>query len=84
MNFRIALLLPLALLVVSCSRGTSVGFFSGRSASVSGSEAGSNGYCQPRKHSCEHYEKEKRKKNPQSAKIDRYRSECGEYNRSCR
>lgn len=90
MNLRL-LLLPLALLAVACSSNrASTGTVSGRSASTSAStagsssESGSNGYCMPRKHSCEHYEKERNKKNPQQAKIERYYRECAEYNRSCR
>jgi hypothetical protein len=88
MNYRL-LLLPLALLAASCAHRTS-GTVSGRtgSASVSGSSTESvkkgNGYCMPRKHSCEHYDKELQKKNPQSAKINRYRDECAEFNQYCR
>jgi hypothetical protein len=87
MNFRLLLLL-LALLLASCASGPAVGTASGRSASTSSGSseaaAGSNGYCMPRKHACEKYEKEKRKKNPQQAKIERYYRECVEHNRHCR
>ncbi|MCD6024441.1 MAG: hypothetical protein K0Q91_1357 [Fibrobacteria bacterium] len=88
MHFRLALLLSFALLLAACSGGPSVGTVSGRSASTSSSSseaaAGSNGYCMPRKHACEKYEKEKSKKNPQQAKIERYYRECTEHNRHCR
>jgi ABC-type glycerol-3-phosphate transport system substrate-binding protein len=89
MKLRIVFVILLALLAAACSRGISVGPSSGRSTSTTTTttttvEAGSNGYCQPRKHACEKYEKEKGKKNPQQAKIDRYYRECAEYNRSCR
>jgi hypothetical protein len=89
MNLRLLLLPLVALLAASCAHRTS-GTVSGRtgSASVSGSSSESvkkgNGYCMPRKHSCEHYEKEQHKKNPQSAKITRYRQECAEFNQYCR
>ena len=87
MNRRFALLplfvLP-ALLLVSCSGGTAPGPFSARTAGSSSSAAGSQGYCSPRKHACEKYEKEMRKKNGRSDKAAAYRAQCAEYNKSCR